>query len=170
MQWRIVLSDQGGCYVYVLLQTFSWRLFITIMIRISDLSRNRYWSLWNVNLETPVLLLVTIYSRRMLMLSWIRSSLTSSNIMIVNCGTSYRTVSKSERTYPPVCVFCIFLTRVWQHNKVKFPNRHLHQRSNSNRGRLLARSLRDAKTILRNSEPSSALNPISLDARNILRN
>ena len=58
MQWRIDLSDQGGSYVYVPLKSLRSRLFIAIMIRISDLSRSRYWSLSSANLTTPVLLLV----------------------------------------------------------------------------------------------------------------
>jgi hypothetical protein len=69
MQWRVDLADQGGSYVYVPPKSLRSRLFITIMIRISDLSRNRYWSLSSVNLTTPVLLPVVIYSNRILMYS-----------------------------------------------------------------------------------------------------
>jgi hypothetical protein len=61
MQWRIDPSDQGGSYVYVPPKHVPTRLFITIMIRISDLGRNRYWSLPSVNLTTPVLLLAQIW-------------------------------------------------------------------------------------------------------------
>jgi hypothetical protein len=57
MQWRIDPSDLEGSYMYVVLRISPWRLFIAIIIRISDPGRNRYWSLSSELLETPVLLL-----------------------------------------------------------------------------------------------------------------
>jgi hypothetical protein len=56
MQWRIGPSDREGSYVYVVLRIPPQRLLIGIVIRISDLERNRYWSLPSVYLKAPVLL------------------------------------------------------------------------------------------------------------------
>ena len=55
-QWHIDPSDREGSYVYVVLRIFPRRLLIAIVIRISDLERNRYWSLPSVYLKAPVLL------------------------------------------------------------------------------------------------------------------
>jgi hypothetical protein len=56
MQWRIDPSDLEGSYTYVVLRISPCQLFIAIIIRISDTGSNRYWSLSNEFLETPVLL------------------------------------------------------------------------------------------------------------------
>ena len=62
MRWRIDPSDLEGIYMYVVLRIFPRRLFIAIIIRISDLGRNRYWSLSSEFLETPVLLLPLMFA------------------------------------------------------------------------------------------------------------
>jgi hypothetical protein len=54
MQWRIDPSDREGSYLYVLLQALPLLLFITIMIRISDLSQRRYWNISSAYLKVPV--------------------------------------------------------------------------------------------------------------------
>jgi hypothetical protein len=56
MQWRIDPSDRKGSYMYVVMRVSPLRLFIAIIIRISDPGSNRYWSLSSEFLETPVLL------------------------------------------------------------------------------------------------------------------
>jgi hypothetical protein len=55
-QWHIDPSDCEGIYVYAVLRISPRRLLIAIIIRISDLDGNRYWSLSSAHLETPVLL------------------------------------------------------------------------------------------------------------------
>ena len=61
MQWRIDPSDREGSYVYVVLRISPQCLLIAIVIRISDLERNRYWSLPSVYLKAPVLLFHLVF-------------------------------------------------------------------------------------------------------------
>jgi hypothetical protein len=63
MQWRIDPSDHEGSYVCVVLRISPWDLLIAIVIRISDLGSNRYWSFSSEFLEIPVLLLPLISSK-----------------------------------------------------------------------------------------------------------
>jgi hypothetical protein len=107
MQWRIDPSDRDGSYVYVVLRISSWRLFIAIIIRISDLNGNRYWSLSSIYNQAPVWLLPLMFVE-VKVKAQIYTRLSSTNIGTTTAsdGNSYRMLNL---TYCSVCILDMFL-------------------------------------------------------------
>jgi hypothetical protein len=89
-QWRIDRSDRKGSYVYVVLRISPRRLLIAIVIRISDLNGNRYWSLPSVHLEAPVLLFHLLFVEINLKQRCTRLSLTNISTTTASDGISYQ--------------------------------------------------------------------------------